>query len=159
MKRLRITPACAGKSGSMDIFDETCKDHPRLRGEKSYRRNRVNINRGSPPLARGKDRKTEEKPTCFGITPACAGKSKVNVTGLGDSEDHPRLRGEKRSCLPPGRWCLGSPPLARGKAASSRLLVMLKRITPACAGKSALFVFKLVTVIWITPACAGKSTG
>ena len=134
----RITPACAGKSGLG--YTSLCMrwDHPRLRGEKIF----IHLNhwraQGSPPLARGKERKTKEKPTCFGITPACAGKRE----GMFDCEDvirdHPRLRGEKLKSLMRFRRRMGSPPLARGKGFCRSPSSGKPRITPACAGKRLL---------------------
>ena len=51
----------------------------------------------------------------YGITPACAGKSRVVQFNLS--------------------LILGSPPHVRGKANSAAGLVLLTGITPACAGK------------------------
>ena len=50
--------------------------------------------------------------------------------------DHPRLRGEKANVVVVVSVDLGSPPLTRGKAASSSLKPYSFRITPAYAGKS-----------------------
>ena len=72
------------------------EDHPRLRGEKHGFLNYTYMDRGSPPLTRGKASSSAKLPVFFGITPAYAGKSLVNLGMLRDIEDHPRLRGEKR---------------------------------------------------------------
>ena len=92
----------------------------------------------------------------YGITPACAGKSRVVQFNLS--------------------LILGSPPHVRGKANSAAGLVLLTGITPACAGKSRVVQFNLslilgspphvrgkansaaglVLLTGITPACAGK---
>ena len=71
---VRITPACAGKSGTNCREKSSRKDHPRMCGEKSASIVQENCQLGSPPHVRGKE------PFCFaccrcpGITPACAGK-------------------------------------------------------------------------------------
>ena len=74
-KRLRITPAYAGKSKRFCVMLRTVQDHPRLCGEKWV----FNANFG----AVGR------------ITPAYAGKSQICIFQLFWSEDHPRLCGEK----------------------------------------------------------------
>ena len=74
----------------------------------------------------------------IGITPACAGKSRLQGSNLQLPGDHPRVCGEKRPLKPPHWAALGSPPRVRGKAESYDLTELEKRITPACAGKSVL---------------------
>ena len=92
---------------------------------------------GSPPRARGKELTKPKLHRLFGITPACAGKSDPPRTTDQQHRDHPRVRGEK--IWSPFRLPVsqGSPPRARGKACLERILKPLRRITPACAGKSA----------------------
>ena len=52
--RIRITPACAGKTNSFIAALKACQDHPRVCGENlciyQYSRGRP----GSPPRVRGK---------------------------------------------------------------------------------------------------------
>ena len=96
----RITPACAGKSRKHWRSKTIDRDHPRLRGEKFFRRNPRSFGQGSPPLARGKGQKGLVMYSKVGITPACAGKSSLRLTVRDASEDHPRLRGEKICGLP-----------------------------------------------------------
>ena len=50
----RITPAYAGKSLRRPPCAPQDWDHPRLRGEKSFRHHLVMYIVGSPPLTRGK---------------------------------------------------------------------------------------------------------
>ena len=133
----RITPACAGKSCVPLVAGQKVWDHPRLRGEKSAAACRSVPQRGSPPLARGKARRSANPKPQRGITPAYAGKS---INGLYISirgQDHPRLRGEKslRSYTNPTNR--GSPPLTRGKGHDIRGFRQIHGITPAYAGKRA----------------------
>ena len=114
-----------------------------MRGEKTGSNIRRCDGQGSPPRARGKadpDQDGEDEP---GITPACAGKSGTPSLYNVVSGDHPRVRGEK--IRPDDRGCgiPGSPPSARGKAASHLGLIKPAGITPACAGKSPTISAKL----------------
>ncbi len=70
-----ITPACAGKSDPKADSRDVWRDHPRLRGEKYRDFGALDVSVGSPPLARGKGRKSTFPLFDLGITPACAGKS------------------------------------------------------------------------------------
>ena len=51
----RITPALAGKSGSLCPQDRSRGDHPRVGGEKSNQTFSLDQDTGSPPRGRGKD--------------------------------------------------------------------------------------------------------
>ena len=86
-----------------------------MRGEKMTDIQIFKSEQGSPPLARGKVAGIITSIGSLGITPACAGKSKILEIGRHIIKDHPRLRGEKIN-----DWIVcgvrkGSPPLARGK--------------------------------------------
>ena len=84
---------------------------------------------------RGKDKGSEVYLCKIRITPACAGK-RCSVGGhFVLIRDHPRVCGEKSSCLlyrPCGR---GSPPRVRGKANGIIQNLPALGIPPACAGK------------------------
>ena len=69
-----------------------------------------------------------------GITPACAGNSKVICLHRARYRDHPRLRGEQIFFLLGGKRMVGSPPLARGTERGRHGLLARRGITPACAG-------------------------
>ena len=74
---IRITPACAGKS--VTVQEQACPiwDHPRVCGEKGVFIQNETLISGSPPRVRGKDTFFKRKISLSGITPACAGKSTV----------------------------------------------------------------------------------
>ena len=74
-EKLRITPACAGKSWSNALPCSRREDHPRMCGEKLAV---AHLNRQG-----------------VGITPACAGKSARSFAGVWPWRDHPRMCGEK----------------------------------------------------------------
>ena len=99
---------------------------------------------GSPPRMRGKAIAAPPLSAARRITPAYAGKRNLARFFAMISLDHPRMCGEKLSfaqtyCL---RW--GSPPHVRGKAGKRYVGTRGKGITPACAGKSDEFSFKIV---------------
>ena len=68
--RFRITPAWAGKSLTLPCLCGTCKDHPRMGGEKFRALNSNFVQMGSPPRGRGKDPLRFCQPPGGGITPA-----------------------------------------------------------------------------------------
>ena len=132
-----ITPAYAGKSIQTFQFVQYHRDHPRVCGEKHFRRAAGVFWAGSPPRMRGKAGSSPASGTFDRITPAYAGKSNRDQTILTTFEDHPRVCGEKDGRLDFSMLQKGSPPRVRGKAALWRVSRPLFRITPACAGKSA----------------------
>ena len=106
-----------------------------MRGEKSANEPINRRSGGSPPLARGKEIVTPLLKILLRITPACAGKRMWTNPIMVGYWDHPRLRGEKFLSHRHVFLRAGSPPLARGKAASPESYSEPTRITPACAGK------------------------
>ena len=76
---LRITPAYAGKSHFIGVFDFAIGDHPRLRGEKPFPSPSLLTRIGSPPPTRGKVRRVRCFCHAVRITPAYAGKSPVGA--------------------------------------------------------------------------------
>ena len=92
----RITPAYAGKSIANGYQINTCKDHPRLCGEKCVFLAPLVLSVGSPPPMRGKGHLSSLRLLVAGITPAYAGKSENWILFKIESKDHPRLCGEKR---------------------------------------------------------------
>ncbi len=90
---------------------------------------------GSPPHVRGKVVVMSADEANTGITPACAGKSYIEINRKPEERDHPRMCGEKfppevSDCCSPG-----SPPHVRGKDGRITQEECAERITPACAGK------------------------
>ena len=134
---LGITPACAGKSGSLRFSSGQCRDHPRMCGEKQDESPLRAVNAGSPPHVRGKVYGIDLYSMRLGITPACAGKRPHSPLADAAPRDHPRMCGEK--CRRPDTQApvLGSPPHVRGKADFDVCPDRQCGITPACAGKSA----------------------
>ena len=131
-----ITPAYAGKRSSCRPSACRFRDHPRVCGEKLYWHQLRCTGAGSPPRVRGKGPCRPSGGHLARITPACAGKSlSTRWTSL-PYRDHPRVCGEKLAFSAFSARELGSPPRVRGKVLHSRFCYTLRRITPACAGKS-----------------------
>ena len=107
-----------------------------MRGEDGFESRIQNVEKGSPPHARGRlvRRSTFECKTR--ITPACAGKTFVLILYRHLPSDHPRMRGEDCYSILPTVYIRGSPPHARGRRDNAYVTLDIKRITPACAGKT-----------------------
>ena len=134
-----ITPAYAGKRRSYPPAAPADRDHPRVCGEKRLRTSFCFSDAGSPPRMRGKGGLILLLRQLIGITPAYAGKSGCGLLSVFQTQDHPRVCGEKPCrCRYPVQPS-GSPPRMRGKAASEGVTRNGSGITPAYAGKSAMF--------------------
>ena len=87
---------------------------------------------------RGKGSRQLHSPAAVRITPARAGKSSLRWAAIQTHGDHPRVCGEKARQGSGLNLRLGSPPRVRGKDSVLTFIERGGRITPACAGKSAL---------------------
>ena len=134
---LGITPACAGKRRFQQSWRLRRGDHPRMCGEKCDGMQEIAGLSGSPPHVRGKATDIYTIANALGITPACAGKRSDALLSRSVRRDHPRMCGEKLFLMNLFLKELGSPPHVRGKEKGSPDYAFAKRITPACAGKSA----------------------
>ena len=135
-RKVRITPACAGKSGPCPDRGPPAEDHPRVCGEKHLYGAKFETKGTSPPRVRGKAKIRHFSVSSRRITPAYAGKS-LSLRRSGFCRwDHPRVCGEKVGPVGCVSGWLGSPPRMRGKAPSLAVLGACIGITPAYAGKS-----------------------
>ena len=75
-RRRRITPACAGKTDCTDNPICWAWDHPRVCGKDLYLACYNEDIQGSPPRVRERPQFFQGFSVLFGITPACAGKTK-----------------------------------------------------------------------------------
>ena len=131
-----ITPAWAGKRYDQLGRRAQRQDHPRMGGEKPSVREMLSDLMGSPPRGRGKARIAHQESQCQRITPAWAGKSDGEPDADAESQDHPRMGGEKGRPAQGGTPATGSPPHGRGKEERRKSGEIRARITPAWAGKS-----------------------
>ena len=135
-ERVRITPACAGKTLSGRPHGLLQRDHPRVCGENAGTSSTTRETLGSPPRVRGKRRWGDDFARKCGITPACAGKTIKREAVEEATEDHPRVCGENHPNTMRRKTLRGSPPRVRGKQPRVIVNPLNVRITPACAGKT-----------------------
>ena len=131
-----ITPACAGKTSMKRLHVEKSGDHPRMRGEDRDWLVCCNGSFGSPPHARGRPKCRIFQRSQPRITPACAGKTRFAPSREVRWRDHPRMRGEDYNNNSASMQNAGSPPHARGRPSNLDIFIHVRRITPACAGKT-----------------------
>ncbi len=94
VSEIGITPAYAGNTFAMPGAIRSRRDHPCSRGEYHDGKSILNIDLGSPPLARGIRASRAKAVASTGITPARAGNTRHRVSPISPARDHPRLRGE-----------------------------------------------------------------
>ena len=92
-----------------------------------------------------------------GITPACAGKTRFQISLAVWLWDHPRVCGKNCWKQEDISDSLGSPPRVREKLVIVFVYIAYLRITPACAGKTSKFV-ALNHEEWDHPRVCGKNT-
>ena len=131
-----ITPACAGKTQTVNQMQRRAEDHPRMRGEDFECVWPPHAENGSPPHARGRHGEDSRRTRFRRITPACAGKTRVSRRFITPGRDHPRMRGEDSKRAMAISTNLGSPPHARGRHRCDQECAVGHGITPACAGKT-----------------------
>ena len=139
-RKVRITPAYAGKSQCNFSTPRTAGDHPRVCGEKPNRIVWEHWKEGSPPRMRGKVCRSHAGAPASRITPAYAGKSPRTQNRKDTPRDHPRVCGEKHRMESTCPRRTGSPPRMRGKESESMRRGHAKGITPAYAGKRHLSI-------------------
>ena len=110
----RITPACAGNSLWYLEEQKRLQDHPRVCGEQSTATASRAGAKGSPPRVRGTEVDEGDNANKLWITPACAGNSGTDCTGLQWPSDHPRVCGEQAFTGSRTSIKRGSPPRVRG---------------------------------------------
>ena len=96
----------------------------------------LNIQTGSPPRVREKLSQVISAIVTVGITPACAGKTLLQLLKLFFAQDHPRVCGKNDYVFNPTHKLVGSPPRVREKQGLGKSMAKNLRITPACAGKT-----------------------
>ena len=109
-------------------------DHPRSRGVYDRAFRRINLWRGSSPLARGLRRGNHPRLPVVGIIPARAGFTLNAIRNNASVEDHPRSRGVYMIASDSGVRVRGSSPLARGLLPWIIPGISGTRIIPARAG-------------------------
>ncbi len=135
-RRIRITPADAGKTKRYGRSTGESWDHPRGCGENASRSAAAQSRAGSPPRMRGKRAMFTFADADVRITPADAGKTRRKAHAYILRQDHPRGCGENTKPSLRGTTGTGSPPRMRGKPSLDTNRNNWRRITPADAGKT-----------------------
>ena len=110
----RIIPAYAGSTGRSRIGLGLMWDHPRIRGEHPAGPDRYNVRPGSSPHTRGARRRVRRLGAGRGIIPAYAGSTSSGSHFPFAVGDHPRIRGEHKTCSEYSIIVSGSSPHTRG---------------------------------------------
>ena len=92
--RIRLIPACAGKTESRVECPGEVEAHPRVCGENSTALDADSTAQGSSPRVRGKLASFEQLFQVEGLIPACAGKTNAQRCGRSSQRAHPRVCGE-----------------------------------------------------------------
>ena len=117
-------------------YSQPAAAHPRVCGENLVVRLRNAFAVGSSPRVRGKPgRRRPPRPAC-GLIPACAGKTSTPPRPTWPPSAHPRVCGENTGPQLADRTGYGSSPRVRGKRTRRRGRVPVRRLIPACAGKT-----------------------
>ena len=111
-------------------------DHPRIRGEHNTYDVLKWVAQGSPPHTRGTPLSGLPVRRVWGITPAYAGNTWIQLNTYPLVKDHPRIRGEHFLGNKKISYTLGSPPHTRGTPPLVRHNSTQSGITPAYAGNT-----------------------
>ena len=134
--RPRITPTRAGKTRPWQHRPYCLQDHPRSCGKDRCQLVLSITQKGSPPLVRERPLRRQQTRAVHGITPARAGKTDFPLQCRLWPKDHPRSCGKDAIWKPASEIISGSPPLVRERLSLTFSMTLLKRITPARAGKT-----------------------
>ena len=131
-----IIPTYAGSTTSSPTRWRRPKDHPRIRGEHDFARSKTSRRDQSSPHTRGARAGGGDAPAVGRIIPAYAGSTGTAPSGLGNSGDHPRIRGEHPKGITRTRSPAGSSPHTRGAPEQRRRPSRGAGIIPAYAGST-----------------------
>jgi len=156
--RWGITPACAGITARPGDLSPSALDHPRVCGNYKPCLKEECLLPGSPPRVRELRVREPSSFLMAGITPACAGITLASGQRVNGARDHPRVCGNYRNIGVFYVYILGSPPRVRELRFGFRGILLVSRITPACAGITANAGGNLL-VTWDHPRVCGNYTG
>ena len=131
-----LIPAHAGKTSAASLALMSAWAHPGACGENGLRHDHHAQHEGSSPRVRGKLQELDPGRARRGLIPACAGKTRCCVRGVGVPPAHPRACGENMGRMVYQLAAAGSSPRVRGKQRVVRRLPGLGGLIPARAGKT-----------------------
>ena len=132
----RLTPAWAGKTSASASPGSGSATHPRLGGEDARPRRWPRACTDSPPRGRGRPRLRRPLRGVRRLTPAWAGKTRPPPCGPPVRSTHPRVGGEDHCRSSPDGGAGDSPPRGRGRRSPFGSVGVVRRLTPAWAGKT-----------------------
>ena len=132
----RLIPACAGKTRPLPPSAPSPGAHPRVCGENQFACSTPMEVEGSSPRVRGKLLRELRFRGYGGLIPACAGKTATSTWESRTPEAHPRVCGENTLLHSWTAQNSGSSPRVRGKLKPEIRCDPLRRLIPACAGKT-----------------------
>ncbi len=140
--KVRLIPAYAGRTASLDTTQRYVEAHPRLRGAHPASSGIVVTDKGSSPLTRGAPVISWPPDGVRRLIPAYAGRTCVLGGDTGQAGAHPRLRGAHPPT--PANWPIapGSSPLTRGAPNGKNASIIGMRLIPAYAGRTGLVSVK-----------------
>ena len=144
VRRVRLIPACAGKTWTSYLVICLAPAHPRVCGENSAGKASVSLREGSSPRVRGKHVPSDDFYRWRRLIPACAGKTLCDVILPCRSRAHPRVCGENSIPMECRFTVQGSSPRVRGKRLEKQIADALGGLIPACAGKTTRSLFCIV---------------
>ena len=134
--RVRLIPACAGKTTVFGSTRVARAAHPRVCGENADEHFGVVLRDGSSPRVRGKRPPLGPDHSRRRLIPACAGKTCCGGATPSGWGAHPRVCGENAVAVRARVDGRGSSPRVRGKPIRHRPPPARRRLIPACAGKT-----------------------
>ena len=115
LAKLRLIPACAGKTKIPFLNRLSRTAHPRVCGENfDFIEDFLHFT-GSSPRVRGKLRFYRGFSALHGLIPACAGKTRRTLEVTRTARAHPRVCGENKVATAAQPHFKGSSPRVRGK--------------------------------------------
>ena len=134
--RVRLIPACAGKTFIAPNMHRDAGAHPRVCGENRRPGTLPTLAAGSSPRVRGKPGRGQRGESPCRLIPACAGKTlSISLVRTG-SRAHPRVCGENLPSTIGTNYENGSSPRVRGKLGWRPGWQLSWGLIPACAGKT-----------------------
>ena len=134
-KKIRITPAHAGRMPQITSFDTAEGDHPRACGKNVFLFFITLRLTGSPPRMREESETTSKGVQIPRITPAHAGRIDLHQIPVWLFWDHPRACGKNLLIIPIYDCIVGSPPRMREEFTVEQVATLGTGITPAHAGR------------------------
>ena len=134
----RLTPACAGSTHREYRRGPRAATHPRVCGEHIPPCGIVMFTADSPPRVRGARRHRRWACSIRRLTPACAGSTGRTPAPRSSQTTHPRVCGEHPMLEAFDLTGSFSPPRVRGAPRPDRSHATSTRLTPACAGSTAV---------------------